>query len=401
MPKHISVASQEYTSLSSSAAGSENISASLYGILNSDITQSPFAFYIKSPNNTVWQVTMNDSGVLSNVLRTSYTSSGDDPVTRYWRLSFTKTVDNNSMLISGSGLQLREADTGGSNINLLTGVTMVAYTTSSTWTTPFTCYVDPVAIRTVSMPFYATRRNSTHEWISFDFGAGNNKTIRQVQWTPSPGWPTYSPSQIRVQYSLDGISYIDWWAAFGITGWTTDATKIFRKSEQTSAPDPTSPRRYWKIKAPSPPNNFNGGRLACSELELMSSYGVADATAPVTGAISASSVYREGLESTYFASRSIDNNASTYWLGDYALLEAGLYYNEFSLKYDFMTGSYVRSMTWRQMDTGADFTYLHDYELLASDSDSGVSTWWVVASSGNMSWTAGERKTLPGQPTSV
>lgn len=62
-------------------------------------------------------------------------------------------------------------------------------------------------------------------WLQWDFGAGNDKTIRQISIRGSFNVPSASPKDFTIQGSADGITWTTVLTVTDQTGWTGAADK--------------------------------------------------------------------------------------------------------------------------------------------------------------------------------
>lgn len=142
----------------------------------------------------------------------SYSGS---PITaaRYWRfVSFYHTADTHSC----AELTMATAPAGST---VTTGGTAIASNSS------FGAAAN--AFDGNNTTFWAPS-SPDGQWIGYDFGSGNNKSIAEMKWrSRSAGVPGQNPGRGVIQYSIDNTDWNSAWEAYDGVTWTDGMVKTF------------------------------------------------------------------------------------------------------------------------------------------------------------------------------
>lgn len=161
----------------------------------------------------------NGQGYATSTFKT-FTMPFAPASTRYWMQAFTGS--NGSGFVGAAEIEWRETS-GGAD------ATGSGTATSRSFT----------ATREVIRAFdnntaneWASGNAGFPEWLAYDFGSGNNKTIREIYHLPRAGGnaTSQSPTGFYMLTSNNGLSYAPiGWSETGITGWASTVAKIFTR----------------------------------------------------------------------------------------------------------------------------------------------------------------------------
>lgn len=159
---------------------------------------------------------------------------------RYWRLYIES---GNSGNISANSIQFRETAGGP---NAATGGTATASSTYSGYS---------IAAAFAGTGPYASNGGAP-QWVAYDFGPGNLVNITEVAWqSRTDGYTEQTPNVVDLQYSDDGITYVQQGLSYGFgaqSAWAVGETKLF----EVTYPPPLSTSKlgqYVVEGAPSIP----------------------------------------------------------------------------------------------------------------------------------------------------
>lgn len=211
---------------------------------------------------------------------------------RYWRV----LINWNSFGSNASGVELGFC-TAVNGASVATGGTPAASTSNGSY--PVSNLFDGNT---------ATLWNSSGgvagEWVSYDFGSGNNQDIVEVYWTARTDgtyW-TLSPTDLAVQYSDDNSTWTTGW--YGIhDGWTTGQTVRFTKQTASAF----TAHSYWGIVCKT------GGNVNFAVSTMRTRSTIDGPNTATGGTPRASSVYGG---TTYPASNAFDSDPTTFWADD-------------------------------------------------------------------------------------
>lgn len=216
---------------------------------------------------------------------------------RYWRVLFPGTsADGSTTAIHG--VQFHEALNGP---DVCTGGTPIASSVLSADYPASKAFADyksedysPVS----NLVVWASAAGSD-QWVGYDFGELNKKSIVQFGVWPRYRWLSQVTPTAVLQYSDDAVS---WTNALDtpMTGFTAGMLKKHPESAAIYGA-----HRYWRL-------NFvytgGGSGLAVGEVELRAIVGGADLTNPTTPVTALSA-----WSAAYSADKSIDNNNATLY----------------------------------------------------------------------------------------
>lgn len=231
----------------------------------------------------VGSVTAVHGQALSGVAATAGVGNASVPLPthRYWRLDFTHSyyiaIAEIEMHTTVGGADACSGGTAGSSGSFGGNVAASAFDNNNA-----TFFESAGA----TGPFY----------VSYDFGAGNEKQILEVSFTSNPTYSAEHPQKVGVSYSDDGSS---WTVAMPLKACETWSSTQVTATYRLSGADATS---YWRINASG---SALGSYCEISELELR--VGGVDQTAP-GGPAKADTVF-----STSYAALAFDNSTTTVW----------------------------------------------------------------------------------------
>ena len=153
---------------------------------------------------------------------------------------------------------------------------------------------------------WTSATTSLPQWIGYDFGPGNVRTIRAIGIHGSnSGYTNRSPKNFDVQYSADGVNWTTAWSVTNSTAWGVNEYRFF---PDTPVPtnyigSPWGAHAFWRLDMLS---SVYGSYYSLAELEFRAVPGGADQANG--GTATASSVY-SGVSADY----GFDNNTTTLY----------------------------------------------------------------------------------------
>jgi hypothetical protein len=225
--------------------------------------------------------------------------------------------------------------------------------------------------QTIDQRWASASTGGTNEWIMYDFGAGNETLIEQVNVFASVSEFDQTVKDILVQYSSDSSSWTTAWA----DTITITAGLQFRKTQWPGSvagytASPYGTHTYWRLLVQS----ANGAAISAAEVEFRATTGGADQATGGTPSVSALLI---GSAADIF-----DNNNSTFW----AINGTGW------IKYQFAAPVAVGQVTWRIRGDGNPTHSPNTLLVQYSDDNSVWTTAWQVA--GSSGWGDGENRTF-------
>ena len=216
------------------------------------------------------------------------------PTARYWRLYITA---NDGMTYSEVNAIEMSASAFGANI--ATGGTPIA-------SSAFGASVAANAFDGSLTTAWTSATTSLPQWIGYDFGVGNARTIRAIGIHGSnSGYTARSPKNFDVQYSADGVNWTTAWSVTNATGWGANEYRFFPDAAPPTSytGSPWGTHLFWRLDMLS---SVYGSYYSLAELEFRAAPGGSDQANG--GIATASSVY-SGVSADY----GFDNNATTLY----------------------------------------------------------------------------------------
>lgn len=271
---------------------------------------------------------------------------------RYWRLY--NREGGGSSLVNAAEIELRTSAGGADQ----TGSGTASASSSNTGTeTPDRAFDNNTGT-------YWQGNGNAGVWIKYDFGAGNDKDIVQIAYTPLSGFGARAMRQFDIQSSPDDSTWTTEWSVSQPT-WTS-SQQVFTKPSAVNS-------QYWRVRADS---LQSGTVMSCAEMELRATAGGADETGSGSGV---------GDSATNIAN-AFDNNTGTLWSG--ASINADCNW----LGYNFGAGvtKDIQQVSWTSRNgTTADQNPTAGWVESGSDGISWISRWTF---SGTGSWSLGDTK---------
>jgi hypothetical protein len=235
------------------------------------------------------------------------------PSARHWRIDWGFLTVNNTQF---SEIEMRNTVAG---LNLATGGS-VSFSSQFNGTT----YAAANAFDGNALTDYAAV-NNVGNWISYDFGVGNEVTINHLKLIPTAAFPNEGSSGFVVSYSADGTNYVPYCAVYRT--WVNSTENYVLSDDIASEPNlsKTTAHRYWRLLT-TQQGRFNNTQQITA-LELRNPSGV-DLTQTVGGTASASS-QQVGVAPAVDA---FDNGLFTEWGASVSAAPAWL-------KWDFGAGN--------------------------------------------------------------
>jgi len=263
--------------------------------------------------------------------------NGGYPSARYWRLYCLHGSSN----VQLSNLEFRE-EVGGPDVTGNVGGSAIASGQYNSSYTPSNAFDSGSSKWAENGDFDA--------WIGWDFGSGEERSIREIVHTPVSGLSSQRIRQALVEFSDDGVN---WTPLCGVPSNTlslgsggfassttayelSDQRELFQEQPQTVA------HRYWRLFCFQ--SDGGGNRLFClDEIELRDGSGT-DLCVSVGGSASTSSAQGSYPASGAFA------NSSGYW----ATSESTVGNPEW-IQWDFGSGNeqFVSELYLKARDSGS------------------------------------------------
>jgi hypothetical protein len=133
-------------------------------------------------------------------------------------------------------------------------------------------------------------------WISYDFGAGNDVEILEVNIQSDNGDYTMAPKNFHFQYSDNNTDWTTYFTVVGEPTWTANESRVFVNVARSGY-------RYWRLYCDNAQT-----RIGIGELQLRSEID-GDNLAVSSALVDGSSEY----SATYSPSKAVDSNISTHW----------------------------------------------------------------------------------------
>lgn len=182
-----------------------------------------------------------------------------------WKLDSNEWAAGSSAYSHVAGWPDYYGNLGGLSGNVCTGGTAMA-DVSGPYANVSVVFDGNAAPTSLSDMWGGNAFNSPASWVAYDFGAGNAKDIRQVNFLP--GISDYIPTQVSVRCSDDGAN------------WTSVATRaneldpkgdaVLPGTMRTIAVPPSGSHRYWGLFADTT-GTIHGGSacFALAEVQMM------------------------------------------------------------------------------------------------------------------------------------
>jgi hypothetical protein len=216
------------------------------------------------------------------------------PTARYWRIYVTANDGT-----TYSEVNAIEMSTSAFGANIATGGTPIA-------SSAFGASVAANAFDGSLTTAWTSATTALPQWVGYDFGAGNHKTIRAIGiWGSNSGYTTRSPKNFDVQYSADGVTWMTAWSVTNSTGWGANEYRFFPDMPVPTsyAGSPWGAHAFWRLDMLS---SVYGSYYSLAELEFRAAPGGSDQA--TGGTATASSVY-SGVSADY----GFDNNTTTLY----------------------------------------------------------------------------------------
>ena len=216
------------------------------------------------------------------------------PTARYWRLYIT--ANDGATYAEVNAIEMSTSAFGA---NIATGGTPIA-------SSAFGASVAANAFDGSLTTAWTSSTTSLPQWIGYDFGPGNVRTIRAIGiYGSNSGYTARSPKNFDVQYSSDGVNWTTAWSVTNSSAWGANEYRFF--------PDTTVPANYtgspwgahafWRLDMLA---SVYGSYYSLAELEFRAVPGGADQANG--GTATASSVYSGTIPDYGF-----DNNTTTLY----------------------------------------------------------------------------------------
>lgn len=149
----------------------------------------------------------------------------------------------------------------------------------------------------------------TTEWLQYDFGAGNDKDIVEFAVFNRPANVGQVPSEFRLQYSDDGVTFTTKFTVKNDFLWDL-VNGGYRAWSADSRPDDGVNKRFWRLRSTA----VDGG--TCLSLSALSFFDGSSSLDQATGGLGYSSTCITGEDNTLWASDSLwEGNLTAEWIG--------------------------------------------------------------------------------------
>lgn len=222
---------------------------------------------------------------------------------------------------------------------------------------------------------------TNNEWLAYDFGVGNAKSIVAIGMHGQTSPPSEMPTTFSVDYSDDGSTWTTAWSETSISWAGREFKRFVNPATSTSySGSPWGAHVYWRLIIQSAQDNTTSPALA--EIEMRATPSGSDQCSGGTASASSS------FSGSFPASNAFDNNVSTLWSAGNTVDGQ----NAPWLQYQFASAVHVAELVLTGRNDGFAQTSPIAFALQYADASTGP---WTTALAGNSlpTWSVGESRT--------